>query len=71
MVFSLARWQEQYYNYDNSNKTNSLFLTAPYPKNMEVSVMGIQYTSGRHGNNVCSGYNHFRTSPLLYHGEKG
>ena len=38
-------------------------------------VVGILYTSGRCGN-VCSGLLnvmrlHFRTSPLLYHSEKG
>ena len=46
--------------------------TAEYPEYMEISVMGIRYTSGKRGN-VCAvcRTRHFQISPLLYHGEKG
>ena len=45
-------------------------------QSMEVSVMAIRYTSGRHGNVCLVGpVEHdevaFETSPLLYHGKKG
>ena len=71
MVFSIARWQEQYYLHKNiaivttvTKWTFDCYLCvtthlrvqfdAVYPKYMEVSIMGIRYTSDRRGN-VCSG----------------